>query len=178
MAWHHDTFALYVRQLQHDADRAYRSICDQRGGGTVLDQARDNLRIEVASTFDHSRAILAEMIRLLDEGKGYYQGLPQQPAPLPPASTVHVPTISLPPDVASAKELRLLLDLWENKSRQYFSPLLSHKPAPPIWADGSNKSDKALQRARTCCLSWTLKWLMLMPTSPRSRTDPKLSSMC
>ena len=68
MAWHHDTFALYVRQLQHDADRAYKSICDQRGGRTVLDQARDNLGIEVASTFDHSRAILAEMIRLLDEG--------------------------------------------------------------------------------------------------------------
>ena len=64
MVWHHDTFAPYVRQLQQDADRAYRSICDQRGGRTVLDQARDNLRIEVASTFDHSRAILAEMIRL------------------------------------------------------------------------------------------------------------------
>ncbi len=143
MVWHHDTFAPYVRQLQHDADRAYRSMCDQRGGRKVLDQARDNLRIEVASTFDHSRAILAEMIRLLDEGKGCYQGLPQQPAPSPLAPAVHVPTISLPPDIASAKELGPLLHLWEHKMRQYFSPLLQHKPAPPVWADGSNKSGKA-----------------------------------
>ena len=59
----------------------------------------------MASTLEHSRAILAEMTRLLDEGMGYYHGLPQQPAALPPAPAVHVPTISLPPDVASAKEL-------------------------------------------------------------------------
>ena len=47
MLWHHDIFAPWVQQLQHDADRAY--YCN-RGGRTVLDQARDNLRIVVAFT--------------------------------------------------------------------------------------------------------------------------------
>ena len=142
MVWHHDTFAPYVRQLQQDADRAYRSICDQRGGRTVLAQARDTLRIEVASTFDHSRAILAEMIRLLDAGRDHFQGLPQHAAALPPAPAVHVPTICLPSDVASAKQLDPLLRHYEKELRQYFSPLLPNKPAPPQWADGSDKSGK------------------------------------
>ena len=144
MVWHHDTFAPYVRQLQQDADRAYRSICDQRGGRTVLDQARDNLRIEVASTFDHSRAILAEMIRLLDAGRDHFQGLPQHATALPPAPAIHVPTISLPPDVASAKELDPLLNHYEKELRRYYSPHLKaqDKLTPPDWADGSDKSGK------------------------------------
>ncbi len=77
MLWHHDIFAPWVQQLQHDADRAYTSTCSNRGGRTVLDQARDNLRREVASTFDHMhpRAILAEMTRLLDAGWDQNQSL-------------------------------------------------------------------------------------------------------
>lgn len=45
----------------------------------MFDQARDNLRIEVASTFDHmhARAILAEMTRLLDAGWNQDQSLPR-----------------------------------------------------------------------------------------------------
>ena len=44
----------------------------------MLDQAKDNLRIEVASTFDHMhvRAILAEMTRLLDAGWDQSQSHP------------------------------------------------------------------------------------------------------
>lgn len=63
--WLHDEFAPWVWQLQHDADRVHVSIRNQRGGRTVLDQARDNLDIEVARTLDHSRALLQEMVRLL-----------------------------------------------------------------------------------------------------------------
>ncbi|DBA94117.1 TPA: hypothetical protein ACH3X1_001757 [Trebouxia sp. C0004] len=81
------------------------------GGGTVLDQARDNLNIEVARTLDHSRDLLQEMIRLLNQGTEYFQAFPQRPAPLPPAPEVHVPTISLPSDVSGAKDLNPLLQL-------------------------------------------------------------------
>ena len=79
MLWHHDIYAPWVQQLQHAADRAYTSICSNRGGRTVFDQARDNLRIEVASTFDHmhARAILAEMTRLLNAGWDQDQSLPR-----------------------------------------------------------------------------------------------------
>ena len=45
----------------------------------MFDQARDNLRIEVASTFDHmhARAILAEMTRLLGAGWDQDRSLPR-----------------------------------------------------------------------------------------------------
>ncbi len=139
--WLHDQFAPWVRQLQHDAGRVHVSIHNQRGGGrTVLDQARDNLHIEVARTLDHSRALLQEMARLLNEGTEYFQALPQRPAPLPPAPEVHVPTISLPLDVT--KDLGPLLQLWDKKLRKYFSPLLEDKPTPPAWVDGSKNSGK------------------------------------
>ncbi len=81
----------------------------------MLDQARDNLGIDVACTLDHSRGLLQEMVRLLDQGTEYFQALPQRPAPLPPAPEVHVPTISLPLDIASAKDLEPLLQQWEKK---------------------------------------------------------------
>ena len=44
----------------------------------MLDQARENLRIVVASTFDHmhATAILAEMTRLLDAGWDQNHSLP------------------------------------------------------------------------------------------------------
>ena len=73
------------------------------GGRTVLDQARDNLKIEVARTLDNSRALLQEMVRLLNQGTEYFQSLLQRPAPLPTVPENHVPTISLPKDVAIAK---------------------------------------------------------------------------
>ena len=34
--WHHDIYAPWVQQLKHAADRAYTSICSNRGGRTVL----------------------------------------------------------------------------------------------------------------------------------------------
>ena len=40
--------------------QSLQSICNNRGGRTVLDQARDNLRKEVASAFEHAKAILAD----------------------------------------------------------------------------------------------------------------------
>lgn len=178
MLWHHDVLAPWVQQLQHDAERAYKSICSKREGRTALDQAGDNLGIEVASTLEHSRAILAEMIRLLDEGIDFYQGLPQRPAPLPLAPAVHVPTISLPPDVASAKELGPLLHLWDKKLRKYFSPLEKNKPAAPEWQMAATRAARGLQLARICFLSWMLRWLMFMPITPRSRTGPRLSRKC
>ena len=60
-------------------ETTYTSICSNRGGRTVFGQARDNLRIEVACTFDHmhARAILAEMTRLLDAGWDQDQSLPR-----------------------------------------------------------------------------------------------------
>ena len=148
MVWHHDILAPYVRQLQHDAERAYKSICEKRGGRIVLDQARTNLKIEDASTFDHSRAILVEMTRLLDEGWDEFQGLPRPPAPLPPAPAIHVPTISLPPDIAGAKQLDVLLHHYEKELPRYFSPLLPNKPAPPLWVDGSDKSGKKFRERK------------------------------
>ncbi|KAL0029346.1 hypothetical protein WJX77_001470 [Trebouxia sp. C0004] len=119
--------------------RVHVSIRNQRGGGrTVLDQARDNLGIDVARTLDHSRGLLQEMVRLLNQGTEYFQALPQRPAPLPPAPEVHVRTISLPLDIASAKDLEPLLQQWEEKLRQYFSPLVKNKPPAPQWVDGKS----------------------------------------
>ena len=52
MKWHHGTLTPWVRQLQRDADSVciHASIRNMRGGRTVLDRARSNLGIEVAST--------------------------------------------------------------------------------------------------------------------------------
>ena len=88
--WLHDEFAPWVRQLQHDADRVHVSICNQRGGRTVLDQARDNLKLWDPKTLNDSRALLQEMVRLLNEGTEHLQALARCPAPLPPAPEVHV----------------------------------------------------------------------------------------
>ena len=103
----------------------------------MLDQARDNLGIEVARTLEHSRALLQEMIRLLNEGTEYFQPLLQRHAPLPPAPEVHVPTISLPLNVTGDKDFGSLLQLWEKKLRKYFSPLEPNRLTPPAWVDGS-----------------------------------------
>ena len=139
--WLHDEFAPWVRQLQHDADKVHVSIRNQRGGRTVLDQARDNLKLWDPKTLNESRALLQEMVRLLNEGTEHFQALPQCLAPQPPAPEVHVPTISLPLNMTGAKDLDPLLHLWEKKLRQYFSPL-EPKKTPPAWVDGSKGSGK------------------------------------
>ena len=36
MLWQHDIFDPWVQQLQHDADTAYTSICNNRGKFTAL----------------------------------------------------------------------------------------------------------------------------------------------
>ena len=145
MQWHHDTLTPWVRQLQRDADRCHASIRNMRGGRTVLDTARSNLGIEVASTLDQSRALLQEMVRLLDAeeaGSTAVQILPAHPPPPPPVPDVFVPVLRISTDVTAKRVLvlRPLWDLWETKLRQYYSPLLKEKErkTPPAW-EGRDK---------------------------------------
>ena len=102
MRWHHDTLAPWVRQLQRDAARCHASIRNMRGGRTVLDTARSNLGIEAASTLHQSRAILQEMVRLLDAeeaGSNAVQILPAHPPPPPPTPDVFVHILRMPKEV-------------------------------------------------------------------------------
>ena len=143
MKWHHDTLTPWVRQLQRDADRCHASIRNMRGGRTVLDTARKNLGIEVASTLVQSRALLQEMVRLLDAeeaGSNAVQILPAHPPPPPPVPDVFVPVLRMPKEVIeqSVLVLRPLWDLWESKLRQYYSPLLKERKTPPAW-EGRDK---------------------------------------
>ncbi len=96
MQWHHDQFAPWIRQLQHDAERAHACIREARGGRTVLDQARTNLNIEQASATDACH-ILQEIVRLMDSSSSSVFGMPvmqKQPEPILPLPKVHRLSVS------------------------------------------------------------------------------------
>lgn len=127
MVWHRQQFSKDVKQLQQDAVAAYYSICSQRGGRTVLNDARDQLGIVDASTLDHSRALLQRMTDLLKAGP-FQSTVPlPQPAPLPPVPTFYQKKISFP---KHAKTLPEFWRVYDQDLRQYFSPLKDRKPRP------------------------------------------------
>jgi len=137
MQWFTQVLAPWVQQLQRDAERAWIHI--SKKGRAPLDSARDALGIAKASTSEHSRAILAEMIRQLDAGTDQ---APIAPPTMPAAPVVRVPTISLSLEVAGARNLYTLWTVWDKSLKQYYSPRISNKPEPPRWIDGTDKSGK------------------------------------
>lgn len=138
MQWHHDKFAPWVQQLQHNAERAHACIGESRGGRTVLDQARTNLNITSAGSSSQSWELLREMVRLMDGSSSGFSTsvVPKQSVPLPPLPAVYIETLSFPNHLASPKTLRPLWDLWQNSLYQYFSPLVKNKKTPPAWEAG------------------------------------------